>query len=136
MRQGSEAVLGAIRQHALTLSTIASVMVHDPLFEWTLADVQRDDAGGAAMSVRTATTRAGAALENLNSPAVSVVGRMEEKMLGMDADVLAPHVGLAGTGAPSTDSAASVPAHVQQLLAAAADPNRLCRMFCGWKAYH
>ena len=132
LRQACEMSLQVAREHTVALKTLVTVMVHDPLFEWTIAG-QEDDSE-AAGSTRSALREVEGFVQTevLNPDAMDVVARIDEKLRGMDADVLAPVV---AQTASSSSSATSVPHHVQQLLAAARDPHRLCRIFNGWKPF-
>jgi hypothetical protein len=72
--------------------------------------------------------------ERLNPEAMSVVARIDEKIMGLDSDVLAPTVSIPGRQARDK-LAISCKAHVQQLVASAIDEHRLCRLFHGWMAF-
>lgn len=139
MRQEAVATLEAVRSNKRALCTVASVMVHDPLFTWTLVQHQEGEDQMAA-SARGSVNGAAAygQTERLNPDALSVVSRIEEKILGLDSDMFAPAVrppSFTGAAADRSSDVRSCENHVRQLIAAAVDEHRLCRLFAGWMAF-
>eukprot|EP00878_Enallax_costatus_P029422 GHUV01031903.1.p1 GENE.GHUV01031903.1~~GHUV01031903.1.p1 ORF type:complete len:172 (+),score=38.04 GHUV01031903.1:1219-1734(+) len=140
-RRCCQTTLEVLRSHKEALLTVVEVVLHDPLYKWQMATVkaqrkQQDPlvatGAAAAGSSNSGSGAAGGgssgrlgpsstAIDEIgNADAERAVLRVKQKLEGQDVE---------------GGAALSVAAQVGVLLAAAQDPNNLCRMFLGWAAF-
>ncbi|PSC71129.1 serine threonine-kinase ATM isoform X1 [Micractinium conductrix] len=129
MRRCCEETLRVLRANKESILTVIEVFIHDPLYKWALtttaanrrqheADAGDEDIdGGSGVS---AAAGAGGPAGLANADAERTLLRIKQKLEGVEA----------GEG-----EARGVEGQVQQLLADAADPDKLCRMYIGWQAW-
>lgn len=133
-------LLQVLRSHKEALLTVVEVVLHDPLYKWQMTTVkaqrkQQDPlvataaatGSGAAAAAGSGSSSGGAggpsstSIDEIgNADAERAVLRVKQKLEGQDVE---------------GGAALSVAAQVGVLMAAAQDPDNLCRMFIGWAAF-
>jgi ataxia telangiectasia mutated family protein len=139
-RRCCEEVLHVLRQHARNLLTILEVVIHDPLYRWSLSPVQaRTKQGGDNTEVAAAAAAmAAAGRQRRQQAAVASAGDPNDGTTrgssGKDAaekTLMRIRQKLQGYEDP-TGEALKVEAHVDFLINEARSPAHLSRIFVGW----
>ncbi|KAM7542492.1 hypothetical protein Aperf_G00000017064 [Anoplocephala perfoliata] len=154
----AESALRAFSSASEVILTLLEVLLHDPLYSWSLSPAQlcalearrAEVTGGSVFpggesSIFGATTNAsmlsGGYAAMSRRPKASV-NQLAERVLLTVRDKLAGRVGgigsggLIGSAAGGNSLGTLEPAgHVSLLVRAATDPNNLGRMYFGWQAY-
>ena len=133
LRGACEAAMSAMRapDARAALASVVEVLVHDPLYKWGISEEKKNKTKGAQEKEKKTDDEDDDddELGNGNDPiAISITNadaerallRVRNKLAGLDA----------GDG-----EARGIRAQVRQLLADAADPALLCRMYVGWAAW-
>lgn len=133
LRGACEAAMSAMRapDARAALASVVEVLVHDPLYKWGISEEKK--VKGQGFGVRGGENDEGeeevddddggndpVAISITNADAERALLRVRNKLAGLDA----------GDG-----EARGIRAQVRQLLADAADPALLCRMYVGWAAW-
>jgi ataxia telangiectasia mutated family protein len=124
-RKSCEEVLKVLRENTLELLTILSVVIHDPLYKWSLSpnDV-RNRQIGRNKSLINYTIKDDSKLDNLNDKghfsrdaAERTLQKIKSKLLGYE---------------DPTGEGLSVEGHVDYLINEAKGVENLCKIFPGW----
>nr|CDS25653.1 serine protein kinase ATM [Hymenolepis microstoma] len=150
----AEYALRAFSSGSEIILTLLEVLLHDPLYSWSLSPAQlcalearRAEVTGASVfqsgesSIVAAATNATAIPTMTGRPRDSV-NQLAERVLLTVRDKLAGRVGGIGSGGLASSAAHGTSldtlepaAHAALLIRAATDPNNLGRMYFGWQAY-
>ncbi|GIY53666.1 serine-protein kinase ATM [Caerostris darwini] len=106
----SEKTLEVMRNSQDVLLTILEVLLHDPLYEWSVP------AGKSSQRADTSSTSN--SQKEINTLAERALMRLQQKLQGLEEGV-----------------AMSIEGQVNLLIQQARDPNNLCRIFAGWQPY-
>ena len=137
LRGACEAAMSAMRapDARAALASVVEVLVHDPLYKWGISEEKKKkkkgkggaekDCGGGENEEEEGVDddddgNDPVAISITNADAERALLRVRNKLAGLDA----------GDG-----EARGIRAQVRQLLADAADPALLCRMYVGWAAW-
>jgi ataxia telangiectasia mutated family protein len=133
LRGACEAAMSAMRapDARAALASVVEVLVHDPLYKWGISEEKKGNqqrrakeqgggGGGGGEEVEEDDGNDPVAISITNADAERALLRVRNKLAGLDA----------GDG-----EARGIRAQVRQLLADAADPALLCRMYVGWAAW-
>ena len=117
MRRSCEEVMRVLRNNKEQLLTIIEVFIHDPLYRWALSPVK-------ALTLQSDKHLLGEGIDReddgkgWNADAERAILRVRAKLEGLE-----------------TGERTNVEGQVQKLLREAQDPDRLCKMYCGWGAW-
>ncbi|CAL1273891.1 unnamed protein product [Larinioides sclopetarius] len=106
----SEKTLEVMRNSQDVLLPILEVLLHDPLYEWSVP------AGKSSQKTSTASTSN--SQNEVNTLAERALMRLQQKLQGLEEGV-----------------AMSTEGQVNLLIQQARDPNNLCRIYAGWQPY-
>lgn len=139
-RRCCEEVLHVLRQHARNLLTILEVVIHDPLYRWSLSPVQARTRQGGDITdaAAAAAAMAAAGRQRRQQATVASTGDANDGTTrgssGKDAaekTLMRIRQKLQGYEDP-TGEALKVEAHVDFLINEARSPAHLSRIFVGW----
>ncbi|XP_042907102.1 serine-protein kinase ATM isoform X1 [Parasteatoda tepidariorum] len=106
----SEKTLEVMRNSQDVLLTILEVLLHDPLYEWTVpASKSSQRSNGSSSSQNN---------QEVNTLAERALMRLQQKLQGLEEGV-----------------AMSTEGQVNLLIQQARDPNNLCRLYVGWQPF-
>ncbi|GBG24907.1 Serine/threonine-protein kinase ATM [Hondaea fermentalgiana] len=117
-----ERTMGILRDNHELITTISDVLVHDPIYNWTVRTKKgpegEDDADTRALAADDETSESRA--KRKNEVAENVLARIREKLHGRE-----------DTGGENLN----VKGHVRRLIQQARDPENLAHMFPGWASW-
>lgn len=120
-RKCCEEVLKVLRSNVSQLLTILEVIIHDPLYKWTLSPLQARKRQGGISRHHAVAAESTAALRNPSRDAAHrALLRIKGKLQGYED--------------PNGDSL-SVTGQVEFLINEAKDPRNLCKLYAGWSPW-